>query len=592
MSLSLDVLPREAIAEAVAQLGEATQARKCWSCGCLHSSLDAIERAIPPRNRPEQLDAAIRAARSRLVDVKYDCLGCEVCWPPLAMNALNIDAEACPTDEVEARAGWPPLPGSHKTLRYHAPVAICCLTDEALTRRLAREADGNVAIVGTLFTENLGIERLLQNVLGNPNIRFLILCGPDSRQAIGHLPGQSLVALAHNGVDERMRIIGAQGRRPVVKNLPRNAVEHFRRTVEVVDMVGNEQVEEVLRQAERCADRYPGPAESFAPNRAVSALAGYLPEHMVSDPNGYFVVYVDRDRGCILLEHYRNDGVLDVLVEGRSAAELYTPVVERGLISRLDHAAYLGRELGRAEHALRGGEPYVQDAAPEIATACASAAACCAPRPTGDADATASAAAIPASGSAGGRRRNLPSWMLPAAVFAFVATAHYAWLGFFPETGADGALAAACTEGVCAEGQACSAGETSPVTASSMDRYIAGQNYWLGLSYGSSLAFAAAALRRYRERSLCSARNLAIGSVSISGLFAVLGCYLLGCCGSPMLGVYLSLFGAAFLPLAKPLVALLTLASLATAWWWMKRRERFVLCAVAGSRAQVGCECS
>jgi tetrahydromethanopterin S-methyltransferase subunit A len=39
--------------------------------------------------------------------------------------------------------------------------------------------------------------------------------------------------------------------------------------------------------------------------------------------------------------------------------------IDRGLISRLDHAAYLGRELARAEESLRSGEPFVQDAAPE-----------------------------------------------------------------------------------------------------------------------------------------------------------------------------------------------------------------------------------
>ena len=39
--------------------------------------------------------------------------------------------------------------------------------------------------------------------------------------------------------------------------------------------------------------------------------------------------------------------------------------IERGLLTRLDHAAYLGRELARAEHALSSGETYAQDAAPE-----------------------------------------------------------------------------------------------------------------------------------------------------------------------------------------------------------------------------------
>jgi tetrahydromethanopterin S-methyltransferase subunit A len=39
---------------------------------------------------------------------------------------------------------------------------------------------------------------------------------------------------------------------------------------------------------------------------------------------------------------------------------------ERRSRLRLDHAAYLGRELARAEHALSSGDEYVQDAAPEI----------------------------------------------------------------------------------------------------------------------------------------------------------------------------------------------------------------------------------
>ena len=49
-----------------------------------------------------------------------------------------------------------------------------------------------------------------------------------------------------------------------------------------------------------------------------------------------------------------------------SAAD-YTPAIDQGPISRLDHAAYLGRELARAEESLRSGEPFIQDAAPELA---------------------------------------------------------------------------------------------------------------------------------------------------------------------------------------------------------------------------------
>lgn len=361
-----------AIEEAARRLHEAVAAKKCHPCGCLHDSLGAIERAFPEAQRPSILGAAVLAARGRLTEVRYDCLGCELCYPALAINALNreggeraVDLAACPTERVEERPGFPPLPGSYTVLRYRAPVAVCTLTDDGLATALARAAAPEVSIVGTLQTENLGIERLIVNVLANPNIRFLVVCGADSRQAIGHLPGQSLVALARCGVDDRSRITGARGKRPVLRNVASDAVEHFRQTIEVVDVVGNADIPAIMHTVHDCAERNPGPAEPFARQQVVEPLAGYLPERMTSDPAGYFVIYVDRSRRLLSLEHYRKDGVLDTVIEGRVAAELYIPAIEKGLVSRLDHAAYLGRELARAEQVLLTSEPYIQDAAPE-----------------------------------------------------------------------------------------------------------------------------------------------------------------------------------------------------------------------------------
>jgi len=361
-----------ALEEAVAQLREAVAAEKCWPCGCLHNGLAAIERAFPDARRSVELDAVVRAGRERLVKVRYDCLGCEVCYPALAINVLNrvggerqVDVATCPTVEVEERKGWPPLPGTYTVLRYGAPVAVCSLTDETLAAALAEQADPGLAIVGTLQTENLGIERLILNVLANPNLRFLVVCGADSRQAIGHLPGQSLVALARSGIDKRAHIVGAPGKRPVLHNLSREAVGHFRRTVEVVDLVGRDQASLVLQTVRNCAARNPGSAPIFADANAVTPTQGYLPERMVSDPAGYLVIYVDRPRRLLSLEHYSNNGGLDTVIEGKTAPELYIPAVDKGLVSRLNHAAYLGRELARAEQALASGEPFIQDAAPE-----------------------------------------------------------------------------------------------------------------------------------------------------------------------------------------------------------------------------------
>lgn len=351
------------------QMEKAGAAKKCWPCGCLHNSLAAIEQAFPNGELPEDLARTVRAARDRLQTVRYDCLGCSVCFPALALNALNAEGadiqDSCPTDAVEPREGWPPLPGNYTALRFHAPVAVCTLNDDDLARSVSKAAGPEVAIVGTLQTENLGIERVIANLLANPNVRFLILCGADSRQRIGHLPGQSFLALAEAGVDDRSRIVGAQGKRPVLRNVPREAVEHFRRTVEVVNRIGVQDVASVLDMAVQCGKRDPGPAEPYPGADRVAVIPGCLPERMVPDPAGYFVVYVDRRRECLSLEHYRKDGVLDAVIEGRAAAEIYVPAIERTLLSRLDHAAYLGRELARAEAALKEGTDYVQDGAPE-----------------------------------------------------------------------------------------------------------------------------------------------------------------------------------------------------------------------------------
>lgn len=350
---------------AAESLRKAAKAKKCWSCGCLHSSLKAIRDEMGDTIISNGMASAITDAEKQLVAVQYDCLGCAECYPADAVNALGIEGDACPADPVERREGWPPLPGNYTALRYQAPVAVCTLTDENLYAQMRDRAASALAIVGALQTENLGIERLIDNILANPHIRFLVICGADSRQRIGHLPGQSLVALAGSGLDERGRIVGVQGKRPVIRNLDAGAVEHFRRSVEVVDRIGESDVSALSELCDALAKQSPGPAEPFAPRRAVRALRGHVPERMVSDPNGYFVIYVDRVRGTLSMEHYATSGVLDCIIEGPTAAEVYIPAIENNLVSRLDHAAYLGRELARAEGALKSSDSYVQDGAPE-----------------------------------------------------------------------------------------------------------------------------------------------------------------------------------------------------------------------------------
>ena len=193
----------------------------------------------------------------------------------------------------------------------------------------------------------------------------MVVCGADSQKLIGHLPGQSLIALAREGINGNRRIINAKGKRPVLRNLEPAAVDHFRSTIEVIDLVGVSELEPIKAAVRSCVERNPGPCEPFSSNAVVVPITGKVPEKMVSDPAGYFVIFIDRLRDLLNVEHYNNNGVLTMVIEGHYAAEVYMTAIQHELLSRLDHAAYFGRELARAEHAMLSGEPYVQDAAPE-----------------------------------------------------------------------------------------------------------------------------------------------------------------------------------------------------------------------------------
>ena len=350
------------------ELARAIAAAKCHQCGCLQQTVEAL--STTPVGRHSGLASKLAEARATFKPKRYDCLGCSVCYPAIAANAFGeafpkagARLDLCPIGEPELREGWPPLPGDYRVLRYRAPVAVCTLNSRALDARLDALAPEGLSIVGLMHTENLGIERIIKNTITNPHIRFLLLCGEDTRQAIGHLAGQSLRSLFENGVDQSGRIRGAQGKRPVLKNVSPEEIESFRRQVELVARIGEERAEVIAEEVHHLSLSDPGPYPTVLPVHGVETVQGKEPERLTLDNAGYFVIYPDPRRKRLILEHYTIHGVLNCVIEGTTPAALYATAIARGLLTRLDHAAYLGRELARAERGLRTGEPYAQDRA-------------------------------------------------------------------------------------------------------------------------------------------------------------------------------------------------------------------------------------
>jgi tetrahydromethanopterin S-methyltransferase subunit A len=58
------------------------------------------------------------------------------------------------------------------------------------------------------------------------------------------MAGQALLSLSHNGIDVTGRIIGAAGPHSVLRSSP-GAVEAFRSQVEILDMVGTGELEDI-----------------------------------------------------------------------------------------------------------------------------------------------------------------------------------------------------------------------------------------------------------------------------------------------------------------------------------------------------------
>ena len=80
------------------------------------------------------------------------------------------------------------------------------------------------------------------------------------------------------------------------------------------------------------------------------------------DRKGYLLIRVDRDHGLIEVGLCRRKNQVDVIITGRNPTDIYYTILKKKLLSRFEHAAYIGKETQKAHTALQLGIEYVQDA--------------------------------------------------------------------------------------------------------------------------------------------------------------------------------------------------------------------------------------
>ena len=89
-------------------------------------------------------------------------------------------------------------------------------------------------------------------------------------------------------------------------------------------------------------------------------------EDWVMDPKGYFLIRIDKEKKLLEVGLCKKDNKVEVMIKGKRPQDVYFEVAKRELISRLDHASYLGKELEKAYLALKYNLEYIQDEELEI----------------------------------------------------------------------------------------------------------------------------------------------------------------------------------------------------------------------------------
>lgn len=131
-----------------------------------------------------------------------------------------------------------------------SPVAVLTLASDYEKFTLS-----GYAILGSCYTENLGVEMVITDMLKLPNIRYLIMCGEESQ----HLAGDAFRSLHENGasrIGTYRRIIGCKSPLPFVDDIPEWAIDAYMDDIILVDMTGVTDEKAIQARIDECNDDY------------------------------------------------------------------------------------------------------------------------------------------------------------------------------------------------------------------------------------------------------------------------------------------------------------------------------------------------
>ncbi|MCR4263252.1 MAG: hypothetical protein NUV98_00855, partial [Candidatus Roizmanbacteria bacterium] len=112
-----------------------------------------------------------------------------------------------------------------------SPVGVATMwTERGVVEKTLSGVD--YSVIGNLYS-SAGISAMIRNIYAHPAISKIVLWGADLSRS-----GQALLSFMEHGVDEHNFIIGDEKKGQIESDIPREALELFRKKVQVINLRG------------------------------------------------------------------------------------------------------------------------------------------------------------------------------------------------------------------------------------------------------------------------------------------------------------------------------------------------------------------
>ena len=252
---------------------------------------------------------------------------------------------------------WPFIAGKYRVFDTTAPVVIAGSHAESLAEELAALETPGVCMVATQCRSVTDVVKLIKNIAANLAIQNVLVIGDGAEDS----PILTLLP-ALLGADVELSAETEQALRKVRGELHEIDMDSVLRHVRIVNMPGTTDIDKIVARiselaldANRPNTGFRTPAENDEDGiERVMAASNVAYEHQPDKAGNFYICVKDKK---LVVEHFSAKNELVRVIEGTTARDLCITLIRNGWVSRLD----LGRELLRAELAMKTGEQFVPD---------------------------------------------------------------------------------------------------------------------------------------------------------------------------------------------------------------------------------------